>query len=77
MMRDTPRTFVGPVVFLLELPVSDDVATALRAEVERLSGISSCWVDPAAGTVVVTARSAADRTAVVAVIDRLGCRFRA
>jgi hypothetical protein len=77
MMRDTPRTFVGPLVFLLEEPMSDEVAACLREEVERLSGVSSCEVDSIAGTVVVTARSPADRTALVAVLDRLGCRFRA
>ena len=79
MMRDTPRTFVGPVVFLLEETetMSDEAATSVCAEVERLTGVSSCIIDPAAGTVIVTARSPVDRTAVVATLDRLECRFRA
>lgn len=77
MMRDTPRTFVGPVAFLLEETMSDERAASVCAEVERLSGVSSCRIDSAAGTVVVTAQGPVDRTAVVATLDRLGCRFRA
>jgi hypothetical protein len=77
MMRDTPWVFVGPLVFLLEEPMSDEVAASLGAQVERLSGVSSCQIDSIAGTVVVTAQSPADRAALVAVLNRLGCRVRA
>lgn len=76
MMKDTPRTFVGPVVFLLREPLSPESAAAVCAEVEEVPGISSCTIDTTAGAVVVTARQPVDRTTVVATLDRLGCRFR-
>lgn len=80
-MRDTPRTFIGSVVFLLEEPAhtltSDLTYAEVRTQVARLPGISFCEVDPVAGTVVVTADSPVDRTDIVAVLDRLGCSVRA
>ncbi|HET6561510.1 MAG TPA: hypothetical protein VFG72_06520 [Marmoricola sp.] len=74
MMRDTPRTFVGPVVFLLQGPVPSDVAEKVHAELLRLRGISLCELDLAAGTLTVNAQTPVDRTDVVALLDRLGCR---
>jgi hypothetical protein len=76
MMKGTPRTFVGSMVFLLEEPVGDDTALAVRAAVEQMDGISYCNLDPSAGTVVVTAQSPVDRSDLVAILDRLGCRVR-
>jgi hypothetical protein len=76
MMKGTPRRFVGSVVFVLEQPVSDETAMAVRAGVGQMDGISYCDVDRSAGTVVVTARSAVDRTDLVVALDRLGCRVR-
>ena len=76
MMRDTPRTFVGSVVFLLDGPVCCHITDAVHAEIGRLSGISRCVLDAAGGTVLVTAEAPVDRTDVVAVLDRLGCRVR-
>jgi hypothetical protein len=72
MMRDTPRTFVGPVAFLLDGPVCRHVTDEVRA----LPGIDRCDLDAAAGTLLVTAGAPVDRTDVVAVLDRLGCRIR-
>ena len=77
MMRDTPRTFVGSVVFLLDGPVGGHAADVVRAEVGRLPGIGRCDLDPAEGTLLVTALAPVDRTDVVAVLDRLGWRVRA
>jgi hypothetical protein len=77
MMRDTPRTFVGPVVLVLEESVSSVVATSACAEVEQLPGVGSCTFDAAPGTVVVTAHSPVDRTVIVSTLVRLGCRLRA
>ncbi|RYP86322.1 cation-transporting ATPase [Nocardioides guangzhouensis] len=76
-MRETPRTFVGSVVLLLEGPVCPHVAAEVRAEIGRLAGVSHCHVDTGAGTVVVTAEAPVDRTDIVGVLDRLGCRVRA
>lgn len=76
MMRGTPRTFVGPVVFLLDGPVPAAVVEQVRAELLRLPGIGSLAVDEAGGTLVVTAVAPTDRNEVVAVLDRAGCRVR-
>jgi hypothetical protein len=76
MMRDTPRTFVGPVAFLLDGPVCRHLADDVRARLGELPGIDRCDLDVAAGTLLVTAGAPVDRTEVVAVLDRLGCRIR-
>jgi hypothetical protein len=76
MMRDTPRTFVGPVLFLLDGPVCGHLDEEVRTAVAALPGIERCEVDIDAGTLVVSAREPVDRTDVVAVLDRLGCPIR-
>lgn len=76
MMRDTPRTFIGSIVFLLEAPVCRHVREAVLAEVGRMSGIRCCELDVAAGALVVTADTPVDRTDVVATLHRVGCRVR-
>jgi hypothetical protein len=74
MMRDTPRTFVGPLVLLTRGPVPDAVAENVRSDLLRLRGLSHCELDGDAGTLTVTAHAPVDRTDVLAVLDRLGCR---
>jgi copper chaperone CopZ len=76
MMRNTPRTFVGSVVFLLDGPVCGHVTDAVHAALQRLPGIGSCRLDVRAGTLVVTAEAPVDRADVVEVLDRLGCAVR-
>jgi hypothetical protein len=76
MMRDTPRTFVGPVVLLTRGPIPGAVADHVRTELLRLRGISHCELDGDAGTLTVTAQAPVDRTDVLAVLDRLGCRVQ-
>ncbi len=76
MMRDTPRTFVGSVVFLLREPVCSHLVDDVPAGILGLSGVSGCQLDPAAGVLVVTARDPVDRADVLATLDRLGCRVR-
>ncbi len=76
MMRDTPRTFVGTVVLLLQGPVAPRTAEAVRAELGSVPGVSRSHLDPATGTLAVTAETPVDRTDVVAVLDRLGCAVR-
>lgn len=76
MMRDTPRTFVGSAVLLLEGPVSAEAAAAVCAEIRQITGIGSCDVEAGSGTVVVTATGAVDRADLVMALDRLGCRVR-
>lgn len=77
MMRDTPRTFVGSVVFLLDGPVCCHITDAVHDQIGQIPGIGRCVLDADAGTVLVTAAAPVDRTDVVAVLDRLGCRVRA
>ena len=77
MMRETPRTFVGPVVFLVDGTSCGQLTERVCSEIGRLPGVGSCDLDLAAGTLVVTARTPVDRTDVVAVLDRLGCHVRA
>jgi hypothetical protein len=69
--------FVGSVVFVVDVPVGPHVRDAIHAEIGRLPGISFCGLDDVAGTLVVTAETPVDRTDVVALLDRLGCRVRA
>jgi hypothetical protein len=76
MMRDTPRTFVGSVVFVLDGPVFGHIADAVRARVGQLPGIGRCDLDVATGTLLVTAQEPVDRTDVIAVLDEVGCRVR-
>lgn len=76
MMRDTPRTFVGSVVFVLDGPVCGHITDAVHAQVGQLPGVSRCVLDVAAGTLLVTAQEPVDRTDVIAVLDRVGCRVR-
>ncbi|GAA3801232.1 hypothetical protein [Nocardioides panacisoli] len=73
MMRSTPRTFVGSVVFSLNGPVCAHITDAVHAEVGQLPGVSRCVLDPAARTLLVSAREPVDRADVVAVLDRVGC----
>ncbi|HEU5039004.1 MAG TPA: heavy metal-associated domain-containing protein [Nocardioides sp.] len=75
-MRDTPRTFVGSVVFLLQGPVCRHLVEEVPAAIRQLPGISRCRLDVAEATLTVTAESPVDRTDVVAVLDRLGCPVR-
>jgi hypothetical protein len=74
MMRNTPRTFVGTVVFLLNGPVCAYITEAVHSEVGQLNGVSRCALDAAAGTLLVTAHEPIDRTDVIAILDKVGCR---
>lgn len=76
MMKGTPRMFVGSVVLVLEDQVSNETAGAVRTALGQMDDISYFEVDPHAGTVVVTAQRAMDRTDLVTILDRLGCRVR-
>lgn len=76
MMRETPRTFVGSVVFLLDGPVCCHITDAVHAQVGQLPGVSRCALDAEGGTLLVTAEEPVDRTDVVAVLDLVGCRVR-
>lgn len=77
MMPNTPRSFIGSVAFALHGPVRAQLRDTVHAEILRLPGISFCELDAAAGTLLVTAGAPVDRTSVVEVLDRLGCRVRA
>jgi hypothetical protein len=74
MMRNTPRAFVGTVMFRLEDPPGSGASEAVEREVGDVPGVSFCDVDKAAGLLIVTAREPVERAEVLAVLDRLGCR---
>jgi hypothetical protein len=74
MMRNTPRAFVGTVMFRLEDPPGSGVSEAVEREVGDVPGVRFCDVDEAAGLLIVTAREPVERAEVLAVLDRLGCR---
>lgn len=76
MMRNTPRTFVGTVVFLLDGPVCPHITDAVHSRVRALRGISRCELDVAGGTLVVTAETPVDRADVVEILDGAGCQVR-
>jgi hypothetical protein len=76
MMRNTPRAFVGSVVFLLDGPVCAHITDAVHAQIGQLPGVSRCALDVAAGALLVTAQEPVDRTDVIAVLDKVGCRVR-
>jgi hypothetical protein len=76
MMRDTPRTFIGPLVLLLRGPVDVRDADAISAGIGGIPGIGRCDLDVDAGTLTVTAEAPVDRTDVLAALERLGCRVR-
>jgi hypothetical protein len=75
MMRHTPRTFIGPVVFLLDNPMSPETADLVRTHLRRMPGVS-CEPDTALGAIVVTADVPTDRSDIVDVLDHLGCRVQ-
>jgi hypothetical protein len=76
MMRNTPRTFVGTVVLLLDGPVCRHITDAVHASVRALPGISRCQLDAAACTLVVTAEAPVDRAEIIEMLDGLGCQVR-
>ena len=76
MMRHTPRTFIGSVVFLLEDPLSAETAELVRAHMRRIPGVNRCDHDIVSGALVVTADVPTDRNDIIEVLDRLGCRVR-
>ena len=55
MMRRTPRSVVGSVVLVLDLPLRTHVLSAALDEVASITGVSCCTLDPADGSLVVTA----------------------
>lgn len=76
-MRGTPRTFVGPTLFVLDGAVCLHVADAVRAGVDAMPGISGCELDLAAGVLLVTADAPVDRSEVLELLRTSGCPVRA
>jgi hypothetical protein len=72
-MRDTPRIFVGTVTLRLEKVPCPQEWERVRAEVDALAGVRVRELDPAGGTVTVTADQPTDRSAVVGILERAGC----
>ncbi|WP_395657132.1 hypothetical protein [Nocardioides sp.] len=76
MMRQTPRTFVGPVVLRLEEAVPPAVAARVRLAVAAVPGVASCELDADAATLVVSAARPVDRADLLDLLERVGCRVR-
>lgn len=74
MMRNTPRAFVGTVMFRLQDPPATGVGEAVERQVGNLPGVSFCDVDEAVGLLIVTAREPVERADVLTVLDLLDCR---
>jgi hypothetical protein len=74
MMRNTPRTFVGTVVFRLADPPSAEAGATLERQVCALPGVRSCDLDDDAGLLMVTADAPVESSDVLALLDRLGCQ---
>lgn len=73
MMRNTPRTFVGTVIFRLEEQVAPD-AGALAEGFDLMPEVRVSAVDSGDGAVLVTALRPTDRNDVVVALARLGYR---
>ena len=74
MMRNTPRAFVGTVMFRLQDAPATGVGETVERQVGNLPGVGFCGFDGAAGLLIVTAQEPVERAEVLAVLDRLGCR---
>jgi hypothetical protein len=74
MMRNTPRAFVGTVMFRLQDPPATGVGETVERQVGNLPGVGFCDFDEAAGLLIVTAREPVERADVLALLDRLDCR---
>jgi hypothetical protein len=77
MMRDTPRTFVGPTVFTLDGTVCVHIADDVRTRIGAMPGISGCELDIPARLLLVTAEAPVDRAEVLDVLRTTGCPVRA
>jgi len=76
MMRDTPRTFIGPVTLYLESRICRRTAIAVRDELAQLPGVVVCGLDAGVDRFRVTGQRPMDLGEVAAAVERGGARVR-
>ena len=76
MFSGTPRTFIGSTTFSVPDVTGANGQRALTAAIADLDGVASITVDPASGTVTVTASRPVDRADIAAAVARAGYTLR-
>ena len=73
MLSDTAPNFTASTTFTVTGMSCARCQVAVTEEISAIEGVESVDVDPATGTVTVTADRAVDRTDVAAAVDEAGC----
>jgi len=73
MLSDTAPSFTASTLFRVTGMSCAHCQVAVTEEISAIEGVESVDVDPATGTVTVTADRAVDRTDVAAAVDEAGC----
>ena len=76
MLSGTPHTFIGSTTFSVPGMTGAHGRRALTAAIAVLAGVETVTVDPASGTVTVTATRPVDRADIAAAVERAGCTLR-
>ncbi len=72
MLSSTPRTFIGSTTFTVTGMTCGHCQRAVAEEISAVDGVESVTVDPASGTVTVTADRPVDRADISAAVDEAG-----
>ena len=72
MLSSTPRTFIGSTTFTVTGMTCGHCQRAVAEEISTVDGVESVTVDPASGTVTVTADRPVDRADIAAAVDEAG-----
>ena len=73
MLSDTAPNFTASTTFTVTGMSCARCQVAVIEEISAIEGVESVDVDPATGTVTVTADRAVDRSEVAAAVDEAGC----
>jgi copper chaperone CopZ len=76
MFSGTPRIFIGSTTFSVPGMAGAHGRRALAAAIAELDGVASVTVDPASGTVTVTATRPVDRADIAAAVEEAGYTLR-
>ncbi len=72
MLNATPRTFIGTTTFTVAGMTCGHCERAVVGAIASIDGVDAVVVDPASGSVTVTAATPIDRSDIAAAIDRAG-----
>ena len=72
MLASTPRTFIGITTFQIVGMTRGHCPRAVTEAIARIPGISAVTVDPASGSVTVTATDPVDRADVTHAVGAAG-----